>query len=67
MPHTYRVVKRKNSYKIKSKTRVFKRNFKTRATAEAAIRNLYRSGRTGKLAKKGSHTLVVKKRSAKAY
>ena len=49
MPHTYRVVKKKDRYKIKSNNRLLKRNFTSRATAEAAIRNLY------KLTKKGSH------------
>ena len=42
MPHTYRVVKVKTGYKIKSNTKTLKRTFKSKGTANAAIRNLYK-------------------------
>mgnify|MGYP003717738787 CR=1 FL=1 len=42
MPHTYRVVKVKTGYKIKSKTKTLKRTFKSKQTAESTIRNLYK-------------------------
>ena len=49
MPHTMKVIKGSTGYKIKTNKKVFKRTFKSKKTANAAIRNLY------KLAKKGRH------------
>ena len=42
MPHTYRVVKGKTGYKIKSETKTLKRTFKSKQTAESTIGNLYK-------------------------
>ena len=42
MPHTYKVVKVKTGYKIKSKTKTFKRTYKSKGTANATIRQLYK-------------------------
>ena len=42
MPHNYKVIKTKTGFKIKSKQKTFKRTFKSKKTAEATIRNLYK-------------------------
>ena len=45
MPHTYKVVKVATGFKIKSATKTHKQIFKSRASAQKKISNLYKLAR----------------------